>query len=224
VKKILLLGGALMMLGADPAPAPAPYIVVSYQNGVGGYSGARDLHISSQGLDANETRGNTDKRDPELCTYTLAGEDGYTEKAILWFDLTKLPKTAKIGSARLDLVFDTWADDATLVLGYLSTPWDYKFEQLGWTHRAEGKKWSKPGIGLDDMFTKTQHITGLKPIGTQSRSIDLDLMAVQGWVNNPGANHGIIIENYTVGAVVKIRSSENPKLADRPKLTLGLTH
>ena len=58
----LLIAPALLTLGADPAP----YIVVSYQNGVGGYSGTRDLHISSQGMDANETRGATEKKDGEL--------------------------------------------------------------------------------------------------------------------------------------------------------------
>src|SRR5262249_7243903 len=46
---------------------------------------------------------------------------------------------------------------------------------------------------------------------------------VQGWINNPSANQGILLVNETTGAIVRVDASENATVSARPKLSVSYT-
>ena len=69
---------------------------VSFQNGVNGYSGTRDVSISTQygGNGVTTTDG-------ELMSWKISGTSGYEERALIRFDALSLP--AKPEMAKLPL-------------------------------------------------------------------------------------------------------------------------
>jgi hypothetical protein len=210
----------IALLGLAGFDGGAP-VSLAFQNGLGGYAGARDLSLSSQRLAKDNPRGATDKADAELCSYTWMHDGGYVTKTILWFDLSRLPRTTRVLSASLELAYDTWSDRATVVGHYLASPWDYDSGALGWTQRNDKDKWSQPGIGTSDLIAgKSFTVAGFKPTGLQVRAVALDPEVVQAWVRDPERNRGIVLEGPVPDAVVKIRSSEHTDLAQRPKLTV----
>lgn len=212
-----------ILCSAINAPDGGAPVTISVQNGLGGYAGARDVTLSSQYLDQTSGRGATERKDPELCAFIRTEAPGYVSKTLIAFDLSTLPRTAKVAAASLEITADTWSADAKLDVSYLAVPWDYSSPHLGWSERSSTARWSKPGVGPADLVAgKRASAVGWKPIGVQTRAIPLDPDEVQAWVRDPKHNFGLLVENATPGAVLKIRSSEHPDLEHRPKLLLTL--
>lgn len=217
------LSALAILCAAMNAPDGGAPVTLSFQNGLGGYAGARDLTLSSQYLEQTGGRGATERKDPELCAFVWTEAPAYVDKTLLAFDLSSLPRTAKVAGASLEITVDTWSADARLDVSYLAVPWDYSSSHLGWSERSSTARWSKPGIGPGDLVAgKRASATGWKPIGVQTRAIPLDPDEVQAWVRDPKHNFGLLLEGTTPGAVLKIRSSEHPDLEHRPKLLLTL--
>src|SRR5262249_12488576 len=59
--------------------------------------------------------------------------------------------------------------------------------------------------------------------GTQTVTVALDTAVVQGWIDNPAANQGVLLVNETTGAVVRVNASEFATASLRPKLSVSYT-
>lgn len=211
----LVLAGLLLIAAAEGG------VTVQLQNGRGDYQGTRDVTLSSQYLDGRHNlRGLTERTEAALSVYTVTGAEPYTARALLWFDLSAIPKTAKVLAARLHLTIETWSEGAGLVGRYVATPWDYKHESLGWTHRAGNKKWSKPGLGDADLRGAPFTIDAIQPTGLQPRDVALDPAEVQAWIADPFRNYGVLLDNPKPDAVLRVLSSEHPNVEERPRLSI----
>src|SRR5262249_17482972 len=87
-----------------------------------------------------------------------------------------------------------------------------------------GANWNTPGAlgqGTDVVAGKSFVLPG--GTGTQTVTVALDPAVVQSWIDNPGANQGILLVNETTGAVVRVDASENATVAARPKLSTRYT-
>src|SRR5262249_22312127 len=98
--------------------------------------------------------------------------------------------------------------------------------QLGWIHRGTGQDWASPGAlgqGTDVVAGKSFVLSGITGTGAQTLTVNLDPAVVQSWIDNPGADQGILLVNETPGAVVRVTASDNPTIASRPKLSITYT-
>src|SRR5262249_8182684 len=94
---------------------------------------------------------------------------------------------------------------------------------LGWLHRGTGQDWGTPGAlgqGTDVVAGNSFVLPGIRAVGNQTITINLDPAVVQGWVNNPSADQGILLVNQTPGAIVQVSASETATVAARPKLSI----
>src|SRR4029078_4058371 len=97
---------------------------------------------------------------------------------------------------------------------------------LGWTNRDTSLTWATPGAtgsGSDVLAAPTFTIGGFSGTGLEPKTVALDSSVVQGWVDNPATNQGILLTNDTVNAVTRIHSSEDSNASWRPTLTVTYT-
>src|SRR5262249_17460168 len=79
------------------------------------------------------------------------------------------------------------------------------------------------GQGTDVVAGKSFVIPGIRAVGNQASTINLDPAVVQSWINNPSADQGILLVNESPGLVVRVNASENPTVSLRPKLSVTYT-
>jgi glucose/arabinose dehydrogenase len=202
-------------------------VTVTLQQGVNGYTGTTDVSISNQYAQYNEGNGITGFTDSQLGAWQLSGSSGYSVESLIRFSNLGIPAGATITGATLTLRVDTWANNPTIRGYYVAAPWSAtpgpNSSQLGWLHRGNGQNWNTPGArgqGTDVIAGKSFTLGNIRAIGEQTITIALDPAVVQSWVDNPAANHGILLVNETTGAVVRINASEHSSAAQRPKLSV----
>lgn len=210
--------------GSDPAPStPTPSTpssgaskTLTLTQGVNGYTGVTDASIASLGASAGNPVGTVYKTNDMLYTYAL----DYTAKALVRFDLSQVPATATIDSAKLDLTVESWVSAQVLVGNFLSTPWSYSSSSFGWASGGSGTAWKTPGIGSSDVKGPSFSFLNIDGSGYQRRSVTLDAASVQAWVKTPSANQGVVLANRDANKVLRIYSSEAADAAKRPSLTV----
>src|SRR5262249_1562975 len=72
----------------------------------------------------------------------------------------------------------------------------------------------------DVIAGKSFVLSGIRAIGTQSITVNLDPAVVQSWVNDPTSNQGILLVNESPGLIVRVNAAENSTVAVRPKLSV----
>jgi hypothetical protein len=83
-----MLGAALALFAAPSLQADT---TLTFQNGAGGYSGAKDASINTQYPDSNGGNGIRWSGDPELGCYNVSGSGRYSVKNILKFGGLTVP-------------------------------------------------------------------------------------------------------------------------------------
>ena len=136
------------------------------------------------------------------------------------FDVSSIPGSASVVSAKLDLTFESWTGPQTLLGNFLRTPWSLDAPNLGWTSGGAGFDWTVPGGGPGDMTGVPFELSGLDASGYQHKSVALDAEGVQAWVSDAGSNHGVLLENQGSGSVLRIFSNETAELGRRPTLSI----
>ena len=74
---------------------------LTFQNGVNGYSGAKDFSINTQYSQYNGGNGVPWKGDPELGCYTTTGDGSYTVRYLVKFGSLPIPAGSTVVSATL---------------------------------------------------------------------------------------------------------------------------
>ncbi|WP_254508368.1 Calx-beta domain-containing protein [Anatilimnocola floriformis] len=196
------------------------------QQGVSGYTGTTDVSITNQYAQFTGGNGSTSVTDPQGGVYQISGTNGYSIETLIRFANLGIPTNANVSAATLTLSVDTFSNNPTIRGYYLAAPWSVDpGTDLGWVHRGTGQNWNTPGAlgqGTDVLAGKSFVLSGIQGTGTQAVTINLDPAVVQGWINNPSSNNGILLVNETTGAVVRINMSEQTNAALRPKL--GVTY
>jgi hypothetical protein len=184
---------------------------------VNGYAGVTDASIASLNYSASSNPAGTIYTNNDvLYTYTL----DYTAKALIRFDLTQIPTSASVVSAKLDMTFESWVTPQALSGSFLTTPWSESGRGFGWTSGGAGSNWSVPGVGSADVHGPSFSFADIDASGYQRRSVTLDAASVQAWVRDASANQGLVLANGDAGKVLRIYSSEVSDSTKRPTLTV----
>jgi hypothetical protein len=200
---------------------------VTLQQGVNGYFGTSDVSISTQYAQYTGGNGTTSFGSAQLNVYQTVGTGGYTMESLIRFSNLGVSPSAVVSSATLTLNVDTWDVSPTIRGYYVLAPWNSlpgSGNQLGWLHRGTGQDWATPGglgQGTDVVADKSFVLAGIRAIGGQTITVNLDPTVVQSWINNPDSNQGVLLVNETAGKIVRIGASESSNVALRPKLTIN---
>jgi hypothetical protein len=198
-----MLRAALALLAAASVHADT---TVAFQNGVNGYSGAKDISINTKYAESNGGNGVRWSGDPELGCDTITGSGAYAVRYLLKFGGLTVPAGSRVVSASLAISLDYWnATGGNLTGFYLKNAWDPSSSRLGWLHRDATHDWAGAGAsaaGVDTAADFSFRVPPLRAVGPQTVTIALDAAQVQGWIDSPAANQGIMLVAGPLGYVV----------------------
>lgn len=200
---------------SDPNPDPGPTsgpTELAFQDGLFpslAYAGTRDTYINARSTGTNYGTADTLLIDgsPDLAT-------------LLKWDVSAIPTGSVVTSAAIELYVTNTSSGAYEVYA-LQRAWDEL--SATWQQYAAGLNWSSAGAnstadhGSAVLGTASPSSTGALRITLNAAGI----AAVQAWVNDPAANHGILLQDYTISSGADFNSSETANAAQRPKLIIG---
>ncbi len=224
---LMALGG-WSCVACSERPSPEATVAVSraplvstFRVGSSGYGSSDDLSISNQG----GGNGVTDRSAGQLLSWKKSGTDAYEIMSFIRFNALALPPGSQVTSAQLTLTFENWWTGFTLRGYYLKNAWNAASgASLGWLNRDTGLTWDTPGAkgsGTDIVAGKSFSNSSWTGNGDEVRTFDLDPSIVQGWVDNPATNQGIVlVNNESDDKYLRIYSSEDPTVSRRPLLSI----
>ena len=175
--------GALTLFGPTVAiqdwTTPWSYSVDTHIRGVNGPDGADWKHRNWFNAGGIEVDGN-DRRD-----------------ALVWFDLSWLPKDLEVRRAQLNLYAVSQARSGSLEIGSypLLRPW--RFDETTWFSATQTVAWGAPGAnmtGSDRSEMATDIVTADGAPGWYSWDVS---RAVRNWLTDPAHNFGLILKSWT---------------------------
>lgn len=200
--------------------APPAGLVVRLRQGVDGYQGVTDLSVSNQYVQYNGGRGVV-ANDAQSGAYRIGGAGGYEVRSFLRFGGLESYRGRRLVKAELVLHFAWGAGGYALAGSVLAVPWNAASGAFGWSHRADGLPWALPGSGGSDWVAgKGFAVTGFAPDTADLRRVAIETAVVQGWIDQPASNHGLVLLPTVADKVSWLRSSEDPNPAWRPMLEL----
>ncbi|HEY1339874.1 MAG TPA: Ig-like domain-containing protein, partial [Bryobacteraceae bacterium] len=218
-------GLPVQRLGLALLTAAALYADTTFtlQNGVNGYSGAKDVSIDTQYAEYNGGNGILWRGGAELGCYTTSGSGAYTVRYLLKFVGLPIAAGSRVVSATLTMGLDYWNNGPGNVTGlYLKNSWNPASNRIGWLHRDDTHDWAAAGAaasGVDTIAGKSFQVPRLRPIGPQSVTITLDPAVIQSWIDSPDANQGIMLVNNNVEDIIRPAATTGTQ-SMRPKLTI----
>ncbi|WP_437592894.1 DUF3616 domain-containing protein [Sorangium sp. So ce1000] len=211
--------------GVDPLEAVATESFAlgaysaSFQDGVSpasSYAGTRDTMLeenaptTTNGGDTSisvsgDTPGGSGKDDAVLVQWDLSGT---------------IPVDAIVTSATITV---TVSDKAAQTYPIYQVLRAWNEGQATWNLAATGSAWATAGAkGASDRGSA--ELGSINAPSTGSTTITLNaqgLAVVQGWVNDPASNHGVIFASASNDNRLELRSSEYSTKSSRPKLTVS---
>lgn len=197
---------------ASATPVSTP-LTLTLQQGVVGYSGMTDAYIQRRAATTNAG---------SAASLRINGDDprgsGYDTSSLLRWDVSAVPPGATVVSVSLRFsVSDISAQTYTFYP--LLRSWSES--SVTWNRAATGVNWQVAGAaGSADRGTtaladlraniKTRYTVELNSAG---------VALVQGWVNNPSSNYGLILHHPTNNDGLILVSSEG-STASRPALVI----
>ncbi len=190
----------------------------TFQSGANGYSSTVDgLIRSDTGTGANDFGGTS-----TLIMINTTG--GYEAEALIRFDNLSLPAGSTVTSASVDLTFEDFSGGHDLRGYYVKNPWTTAAK---WVPRDATHNWNTPGakgsgtdISSTPAFTDTSGWTGA---GVIAKTYPLDVTTVQGWIDTPSTNQGLVLMNAASNKTLRVYTAENATAAYHPKLTINYT-
>jgi ribosomal protein L35AE/L33A len=186
-------------------------VTVSFQDGLNGYSGARDTKLMSQTPTTNFGTA------PELEL------DGSPDRsALLYWDLASIPPGSIVQSAGVTVNI-TNSSGHTYEFYQLLRSWVES--EANWNQYASGQNWQV--AGADGSADRGSTVLGILTGGGGLSTISLNaagIAVVQAWVNNPFSNRGFIIQDYlNASNGLDFSSRETGTPSNRPRLTVTYT-
>jgi hypothetical protein len=177
-----------------------------------------------------------DGRGESLWTSVIAS--GTTRRALLRFDLSALPPGARVQSVRLELFEIRARDEHVVRVHRVLAPWSEGPSNGGdagvgaaaqpgdvtWSHRSwPNVPWAARGGDFAATASASQTV-GFGPALYVWPSTPQLVADVQGWLANPGTNHGWIVVGDDKGLqnAKRFGSRENESSAGRPTLVVGI--
>jgi len=191
------LGSAVVKFGETPTSNVMGVTADTYLNGEAGSTG--NNYGASTSLQAESTQ----------------------DHAFVKFTITAIPAGKTVLAARLHLYSQTSFAAGGVVYPVLQD-WTEGGNSgtagiANWNMRTATQSWSTAGGSAG-----AQIATFTTPSGAGEFGIDLPVATVQGWVNTPSSNFGVMI-SATGGADLSFSSSNNATPANRPELVVTYT-
>jgi len=213
VAGIWLVRGVHAQTGTQTAWPGGVRKVVVLQAGRHEYAGAADSYI-----DAIQPDGNHGGEE------SMVVRAGGQARLLVRFDFSSLPADAIIQSARLELYADSSYGtlESPLAISAYDVRRDWQELQATWNEAAAGQSWGTPGA--DDTLTDRSGVSvATATVAALGGWYLWDITnAVQGWVADSGANHGLLFMGAGSGNS-EIRFFSRSYSVDetlRPKLTV----
>jgi pimeloyl-ACP methyl ester carboxylesterase len=211
----------------DPPPPPPSGGVTSplvLQEGLNGYTGAKDAFISSVSwIAVPETTGNFGGM-PTMRAYEVD-----TRKMILGFDLSLLPAGAHVDRAVLQFHVQQIDAANTPVLEFqrVTESWTEGTCTSQYDCTANGVTWLSRGPGLGNWTTpggSVAEVVATSPIAAGVLN-EVDLTeTVRKWTSGQWPNHGLVAHGLRAYANdVLVRAGEHAEAATRPTLVIEFT-
>jgi len=148
--------------------------------------------------------------------------DGSPAKAaIIAWDVGSIPPGTTVTYASITLTVTNHSLDPAYELYEMKRDWAEP--ESTWTQYSVGNPWGTPGAdGADDRGQTPLGAIATSYPGQFTYNLNADGIAlVQSWVNNPSANHGLVILDYLEGIDgIDFDSREAITAEWRPKLTV----
>lgn len=203
-----------------PQPSDPVTMTLSFQDGAApdaSYSGTRDTSLFEYYPDT--VYGSSTELDIDGDSPHGTGND---VSAMLRWDTSTIPAGSVVESVEItvEVINPTTGEYGIYAL---RSPWDES--EATWDEASSGVSWQSAGAsGSLDRGSVELGTVGTSELGSYSFSLNSDgLATVQGWVDNPLANYGLIITDNSVTNGMDFRSREAAIAVQRPKLTITYT-
>lgn len=188
--------------------------ILAFQNGLFpsvAYAGNTDTKIASKKATTNY--GNDAKM-------TIDGDPD--EAGLFRWDVSAIPAGSTVTSVTIDLNV-TGSSKDTYEVYALQRAWNEL--AATWQRYANGANWATAGAsGAADQQSAVLGTLAAASKGVYRINLNAaGVTAVQAWINNPSANYGIIIKDYSTSKAVEFTTSETKTASQRPKLTINFT-
>jgi hypothetical protein len=196
----------------DDDPGGAGPTQIAFQDGLFpsvAYAGTSDTKIVAK-------KGTTN-----YGSVTTFDVDGSPDIAALFkWDVSAIPVGSVIESAAIELNV-TNPTKQNFEVYALQRAWDEL--SATWQQYAAGKTWTGAGAtGSGDHGSAALGQLGPASKGIQRIALnEAGVAAVQAWINDPAANYGIILQDYTASDGVDVSTSEAATPSLRPKLVIN---
>lgn len=187
----------------------ASRVTVSFQEGAGGYSGARDTWLNSTAATHNYGSAAGLEIDGNPAT-----------AALFYWDLSSIPPGSVIETASLTLDVTNNSAGQSYEFYELRRPWVEG--EATWNQSAAGQAWEAAGANgsADRGVTVLGSMVGVNGSNTVPLAPD-GIAVMQSWIDTPSVNHGFILLDYLhADNKMVISSREKSAPAGRPKLTV----
>ncbi|MGQ9585540.1 MAG: DNRLRE domain-containing protein, partial [Anaerolineae bacterium] len=199
-----------------PTPSPTPTATglpsdeLVLQQGLGGYSGARDTFISSWYPTRNYA-------EVDYLGVRSLGVMG----ALIRFDVSQLPADATVVEAVLSVYVQYRSNGNWMWLEAYDVYRDWIAPEATWYQARSGANWGQPGCG-DTATDRAVQPTDRTFMQSSDFWYHLNLTPlVQRWVQNPTTNRGVFLWADATGSVqYDLTSSDSGSAGRRPKLTI----
>lgn len=196
----------------------------AYRSGSDGYAGTRDVSINNQNSQWNGGNGTT-SIDGTTVRIGFDGGNTFESRGLLRFEGLSLPAGAQLVSATLTATFNNWNPGIQIQGHYLNAPWDPSAAtEVTWKRRdGDAQIWTAPGAsgeGSDRIAGQAFALPSLAGTGSDVASVELDPAIVQGWIDDPAGNQGVLLSIAAAGKSTHLYASEHATQNLRPRLVL----
>ncbi len=191
-------------------PATASAATLTLREGVAGYAGTSDATIE----EANPATNLGD--DDRVQVFGQLGDpEDQSERAVVRFDLTDVPRGSDVTSASVTF---TSADPGQDIEAYAVLE-DWDEDEVTWNEASTGTAWSTAGVEGAARGATPIGAAAVGAVGTPVE-LTLDLATVQGWVDEPSTNFGFVLISTDNNDGAHLYSSERFDETQRPQFNI----